>query len=451
MSNPKRKGCVWFCLRWTFRLGAAVVLLLLLAFGVVFRNALYDRFYLFPKQAEAVARIGADRVEPKYKVDWNEYRGVLHSHSLLSHDSAATQPEIIAALKKDKVDFICMTDHYNEGKADYSLGWNGVYEGILFIRGYELEAGLMPWGVPEGTIIDKSEDPRETAKRVHELGAVLYFSHTEQKRMWDLPELEGMEIYNLHADFMDENFGKLAPEILLNLRAYPEQSMRLIFDTQSKVLARWDDLNKTRHIAGIAANDAHQNVGIRGFYTAEDTLRLQGTGEKTEITREFKLNAVTRLALRLFCGPLEAGKQVLRFELDPYERSCHFVNTHLLAKGCTEKDIIDALRVGRGFVAFNMLADAKGFVSFVEAGGKQAMMGESIPLAPETQLKAASPHFCRFIVRKDGENVFQTEGRECTFTIAQPGKYRVEAELDILGQWTPWIYANPIGVNAPGT
>ena len=27
-----------------------------------------------------------------------------------------------------------------------------------------------------------------------------------------------------------------------------------------------------------------------------------------------------------------------------------------------------------------------------------------------------------------------------------PGKYRVEAELDILGVWTPWVYTNPIEV-----
>lgn len=448
MSAEKGQGCLRRCLRWTFRLGMLMALLLLLAFLVVFRHALYERFYLFPKQAEAWARIQSERLEPKYAVDWNEYRGVLHSHSELSHDSAATQQEIIAALKKDKVDFICMTEHYEDGKADYSVGLNGVADGILFMRGYELDQGLMPWGVPEGTVFKKSDEPRALARQIHALGAVLFFSHPEHKRMWDLPELDGMEIYNTHTDILDENLLTFLPEVLLCAHAYPEQSMRLIFDPPRSILARWDNLNKTRHISGIAANDAHQNVGIRAFYTAGDTFLLKKTGEKTKKIAEFKLNAFTRPLLQACFGPLQADRQLFRVELDPYERSCRYVNTHLLAKACTEKDILDALRVGRAFVCFNMLADGKGFVSFIEGGGTKALMGESIVLAPGMQLKAAAPKHCRFNVVRDGARIQQFDGADFVMEITQPGKYRVEAALNILGEWTPWMYANPIEVKA---
>jgi hypothetical protein len=51
-------------------------------------------------------------------------------------------------------------------------------------------------------------------------------------------------------------------------------------------------------------------------------------------------------------------------------------------------------------------------------------------------------------VVKDGENVTQSEGTELVFAVTQPGKYRVEAELNILGEWTPWIYANPTEVRS---
>lgn len=447
----KRKGCFWTGLRWAFRISLALAVLVLVILGIVFRNGIYDRFYLFPKQAQAWKELHAQWAEPALKDGWNQYRGVLHSHSLLSHDSAITQPEIIQALKKDKVDFICMTDHYVDGKADYSLGWNGVYDGILFIRGFELDHGLMPWGIPEGTVFDASDEPRALAKRIHDLGAVLFFSHTEKDRMWDLPELEGMEIYNIHTDFLDEKLAALAPEVIFCLLSYPEQTLRLIFDRPEGQLARWDDLNKTRHITGIAANDAHQNVGIRAFYTDKDTLVIKGTGEKHENIKEIKLNALTRLALRVFCGPLEPGRQLFRVEVDPYEISCRFVNTFVLAKSCTEKDLLDSLRAGRAFVAFSMLADAKGFTCFAEGAQNKAVMGESIVWEPGLTLRAAAPNECRFNVVKDGQIVHQAEGKEMSWRITENGKFRVEAELNILGAWTPWIYANPIDVTGvPG-
>lgn len=448
MSSEERVGCLRVGLRWVFRLVVVVVAIIVVAFLVYFRSALYDRFYLFPKQAEAWAQLKAARVAPTLDDGWNEYRGVLHSHSELSHDSAIPFPDIVKALKIADADFICLTDHYEDGKADYSLGWNGMHDGILFIRGYELDYGLMPWGIPEGTVYLKSDEPRELAKRIRATGAVLYYSHCEQERMWDLPELDGMEVYNVHPDFMEEDLRDLAPKILMNLNAYPDQSMRLVFDRPAANLARWDDLNKTRHIAGISANDAHQNVGIRGFYTDKDTLVLKGTGEKTEIINEYALNFITRGLLRLFFGPLEPGREVLRFELDPYERSCRYVNTHVLAKSCTEPDIIDSLRVGRAYMAFNMLSDAQGFVCFIEGTSGKTVMGESIVLEPGLKLRAAAPNVCRFTVLKDGVQAYQAEGAELEYAVAEPGKYRVEAELSILGEWTPWIYANPIEVKA---
>jgi hypothetical protein len=449
MSNQGKRKCLRTGLKWTLRSVAAILLLLVVTLGVVFRTALYDRFYLFPKQAQAWAQFRAERVVPKLDDGWNEYRGCLHAHSELSHDSAIPFPDIVTALKKDDVDFICMTDHYDDGKADYSRGWNGIHDGILFIRGYELDHGLMPWGIPEDTTFLASDEPHALAKRIHELGAVLFYSHTEQDRIWDLPELEGMEIYNIHTDFLDESkesIRELAPQVLLCLRAYPEQTLRLIFDAPKGQLARWDDLNKTHHITGIAANDSHQNVGIRGFYTDKDTLVLKGTGEKTRIIKEIKLNALTRTLLRWCLGPLDPNRQILRIEMDPYAVSCHYVNTHVLAKACTEKDILDSLRQGRAFVAFTMLADAKGFTYFAESGGKKAVMGESIALEPGMKLRAAAPNRCRFVLLRDGETVTESEGTEFTFDVAQPGKYRIEAHLNILGDWTPWIYTNPIAI-----
>ena len=38
----------------------------------------------------------------------------------------------------------------------------------------------------------------------------------------------------------------------------------------------------------------------------------------------------------------------------------------------------------------------------------------------------------------------QAEGRMLDWHPPGPGKYRVEAELKVLDEWVPWVYANPI-------
>jgi hypothetical protein len=444
--KSKHGGTLRTCLRWTLRAALLVALLLAIVFVIVCHKALYERLYRLPRQAQALTTLRALRSAPTLADGWNEYRGVLHAHSELSHDSAVTQTAAVRAAKAAEVDFFCMTDHYVDGKADYALGWNGPVDGVLFIRGFELSHGLLAWGVPAGTVFQATDEPRDLARRIHALGAVVFFAHCEQERLWDLPELDGMEIYNLHTDFQDEDMRALFPRLLLCLRAYPELTMRLIFDPPRPLLARWDHLNQDRHITGIAANDAHQNVGLRLTCSPRGTLVLQNTGEKTEIIREVPLNRLARLLLRPFSGPLEPGREVFRLELDPYERSCRFVNTHVLARDCTEPEIVAALRAGRAFVAFSMLADARGFTCLVRDGQRTAVIGESLPFTPGLRLQAAAPLPCRFLVYRDGVRVQQAEGRQLDAPIEQPGHYRVEAELQVLDEWVPWIYANPIAV-----
>ena len=76
-------------------------------------------------------------------------------------------------------------------------------------------------------------------------------------------------------------------------------------------------------------------------------------------------------------------------------------------------------------------------------------MGESLPFRDGVRLRAASPHACRFTVMCGGRPVYQHEGFELDWAPEQPGKYRVEAEVDILGEWTPWVYTNPLGLTRP--
>jgi hypothetical protein len=440
-SRP-RKARRWFrrLIRW---LGWVAVLLGVAAL-VWGSGALYRRFVRFPREERAWAALRLERQPVTESGGWTQYRGILHSHSLLSHDSEVPFEEILRVLQATGIDFICLSDHCTDSRADFSRQWRGLHDGKLFVPGFEMKEGMMPFGVAAGAVLSNRADSTALARQILAQGGVLFYAHPEETRAWDRPELTGMEIYNLHTDFKAERRGLLAllPDVLINLRRYPDHVVRLVFHRPTAFLQRWDDLNRTRHLTGIAANDCHQNVGLRAVCSATNTVRLEDTGRRT--LGEFRLNWLNRPLLRLGFGPLEPGRQLFRVQLDPYERSARFVNTHVLARELTEAALLDALRAGRVFVGFDSMVDSSGFLWLAEDKAGRATMGEALGFTPETRLRAESPVPCRFTVIKDGSPVHQAVGRRLDWRPPGPGKYRVEAEVGVLGEWVPWVYANPI-------
>ena len=93
-----------------------------------------------------------------------------------------------------------------------------------------------------------------------------------------------------------------------------------------------------------------------------------------------------------------------------------------------------------------VIADSSGFRWFASdpAEPNAAVMGESLAWTENTRLHALSPLPCRFTIVQDGKVAHQAEGRTIEWSPPQPGKYRVEAELKVLEDWVPWVYANPI-------
>jgi hypothetical protein len=441
-NNLPSQKRIW--IRRVFRIAGAAIILLGVILLVWLRGALYNRFVRFPSEEAAWQAIRAQRQAVTNNSGWTEYRGILHNHSHLSHDSEVPFEEILRVLKATGLDFICLSDHATQGRADFSAQWRGLHEGKLFVPGYELKEGFMPFGVASGVVLSNQTDAATLAKQIVENGGVLFYAHSEEPREWGRPELTGMEIYNIHSDYKRLSGGlrALLPDLLVNLRRYPDQVLRTGFRRPTDFLQRWDELNRTRHITGIAANDCHQNVGFRGFYTEPDTIRVEDTSPKT--LKEFRLNWFTRPLARLLFGPLLPNRKLFHVQLDPYERNARFVNTHVLARELTEPAILDALRAGRVFLGFDMVADSTGFQWFAATGTNRTVMGEAAAFSPASALSARSPLPCRFTVLKDGGMVCQQQGRALDWVPTGPGKYRVEAELQVLGDWIPWVYANPI-------
>ncbi len=445
-DHPPSKLRVW--LRRLVRLTGWALVLIVVVLLFWMRGALYHRFVTFPREAAAWQALRAQRQPVAFTAGWNEYRGILHSHSHLSHDSEVPFEEILRVLQAVKLDFICLSDHAVDGRADFDWQWRGIRDGKLFIPGFELKDGIMPFGVASGVVLSNRTDAAVLAQQIVTNGGVLFYAHPEGARDWERPELTGMEIYNLHTDFKRPKGGlggmlrKQLPDLLLNWRRYPDHVYRLAFHRPTEFLAHWDELNRTRHITGIAGNDCHQNVGVRAFYTAADTIRLEDPSPET--LKEIELNWFTRPLARWCFGPLEPNRKLFHIQLDPYERSARFVNTHVLARGLEEAAILDSLRAGRVFIGFDMIADSSSFRWYARDPAGLAVMGESFPLSKDTRLHAESPLPCRFTVVKDGSVVYTLEGRTLDWAPSGPGKYRVEAELTIDGNWVPWVYTNPI-------
>jgi len=434
-------------LKWTWRIGVALTVLVVVATWFWLRTALYHSVILFPEDQASRAALRAMRIPTSPLPDWHEYRGVVHSHSELSHDCEVPFPEILRVLKETDTHFICLSDHCDEGKADFSRQWRGLYDGKLFIPGFEMKEGLMPFGVASNVVLENGWDAAQIAQTVVSNSGLLFYAHPEEPRVWDRPELTGMEIYNTHADFKDEGktvLRRLIPDLLVNQRRYPDQVFQLMFDRPAANLKRWDELNRTRRLTGIGGNDCHQNTGLRLVSTAQGTLRLEDTSPKT--LRELKLNLLTRGLARLGFGPLTPNRLLFRAQLDPYARMARHVGTHVLARELSEASVLDALKAGRVFVGFDLLADTSGFQWFAERGSERVLLGGDLPYGPEVRLVARSPLPCRFTVLKDGEEVLRREGRSLEWPPPGPGAYRVEAEVWIRGEWIPWVYANPIWI-----
>ena len=441
-DNPPRKKRAW--LRWMFRLTGAAILLLGLLLVFWLRGALYHRFITFPRQQAAWQALRAQRQPVPGLPELNDYRGILHSHSKYSHDSEVPFEEILRVLRATGIDFICLSDHPIQGRADFNLQWRGLHEGKLFVPGFEMKDGIMPFGVASDVVLSNQTDSATLARQITENGGLMFYAHPEEPRDWDCPELVGMEIYNIHTDFKrsSRRLRALLPDLIVNQRRYPEQVFRSVFTPPAEFLHHWDELNRTRHITGIAGNDCHQNVGVRGIYTSDNTIRIEDTSPK--VLKNLKLNWFTRPLARFCFGPLTPNRELFHIQLDPYERSARFVNTHVLARSLSEPTILDGLRAGRVFVGFDMIASSTGFQWIATDGTNRVVMGESTTFSPATRLGAKSPLPCRFTIIKNGAAVHQEEGRALEWTPSGPGKYRVQAELKVLDDWVPWVYANPI-------
>lgn len=393
------------------------ILLILLAVLVAVQVPFIYRRWKIGELAKTVASLESNRIERRAP-GFREYKGVLHVHTFLGGHSTGTFDELIAAANSNGLDFVVMTEHYEERYDTSALTLNGTYGNTLFVNGQEVDTNdggrflLIP-GTSESPSFAKM-DSRSFLEKVHAEGRLAINNYPDRNRS-NVTNFDGIEAYSLHINAKQINPLVGVPEILWSFSRYPELTFASHFRRHVSYLGRYDSIAREKRLLLTAGADAHSN---KGYYLIAD----------------------------------DEGNRHLGFKLDPYEMIFRLVRMHvLLEEGIplTRDTLIEALRRGRAFVGFDVIGDTSGFTFTAESGTQRGAMGDEVALAGGVKLSAAAPGVARFVFYRDGESAGEfRDVSEAVFTADKPGTYRVEVYREALGEpfdrEAPWIMSNPI-------
>lgn len=394
----------------------------------------------------AIEGLKQDRQTVVLPSQFTDYRGAMHVHSGLSHDSRSPLSEVVAGAKKAGLRFVMFTEHPVPGHDYFKEGHRGLVDGVLLIPGAEL-TGLLAF--PEASVPEGSTEPQAEVDAILKTHGQVFLCHLEERMDWDLKGLTGSEIYNLHADFKDETRlikSMLSLTGLFSLlsasRDYPQETMASLMDYPADYLRRYDQLCEKSRLTGIAANDAHHNNAIKGIILDDGKLQLvDALG-----TKLVRIDPNMLPVLKPLLAGLHPGETKVLLDLDPYERSFRHVATHVFLPELTERALRDGLTAGRAYVSFEWIADPTGFNFQALRGNTVYEMGSEVPFTEGITFRSVSPLPARFRLIRNGKEVHTAIGRSYEHAIDSPGNYRLEVWVNLADTPEVWILSNPIYV-----
>jgi hypothetical protein len=327
-----------------------------------------------------------------------DWKGMVHCHSYLSHDSKGTFEEIQAACERAHTDFVVMTDHQTD--ASVADGRRGMLGNTLFLVGCELRT-------PQGTVIAfpltrplrRWMHCAAMVQEAQRQGAILLVCHAEMWQDWNVPGLVGAEIVNLHAGAMTANPAwVLSSGLLLPSRFLMEN----IAIADPKVFAAWDEQLELRHpFAPVGGGDAHASIKVLG--------PLGGT-------------------------------------IADYPEVFLTISTHVLARSLEEAAIVEAVKLGRTYVSFDVFHEGSGFDFRATQGALVHLPGATVAAAPELTIAVRTPAMGRIQLLKDGAVVVERTGTTLELRAPDAGVYRVVVFTEL---GAPWLFSSSIRVTTP--
>jgi hypothetical protein len=407
----------------------------------------------------------AQRIQQSRKVlqlppGLHDFRVILHAHAEDSAHTGGTRPEMLADAKKAGVHAILLSDHFRPPKDFVNDSWRGLHDGVLFIPGSEDRGFLL---LPANSIMDRMKEPTpQFIASVRSDGGLIFLSHIEERPDHPMTGLDGMEIYNRHADAKKDAAGIVAlvlkltdppalRELQESLRLYPDEILAAQVSYPDDYLAKWDAETTTRRLTGVGANDCHHNQVLLVKMIDDQTVRVG-----TNVDADDKMRSVSaseRPGIRELTKDHKPGDVLARLDFDPYYRSFRNVATHVLAPELTEAAIRNALRNGHAYVSHDWMCDPTGFQFALIPTSEEAvdterrvLMGEERKYVPGMSLQAQFPVSCRIRLLSGGRVIAERSGDRLEHVVREPGVYRVEGWLDLHGESRGWLYSNPIYV-----
>ncbi len=315
------------------------------------------------------------------------------------------------------------TEHPSDKYDYFKAGHRGVKDGVLLIPGAETGGFLVfPTSRRAGGVnpllsgpVYTDGSPQEFADLVRGRNGLIFLSHLEERMDWII---QAAELF----------------------RKYPQEAFSALQDYPADYLKKWDELCRKAPHTGIAANDAHQNVGLVVRLTEGSKARFEDALGKSL----FELDIGAIPLMQPLLKDKKIGDVVFQTRLDPYENSLRHVGTHLLLTEQNEKAVWEALEAGRAFVAFDWIADSTGFDFAAISTGHRYEMGSRPMLAKDLKIQGQAPLPGKWRLLRDGQVVFEQSGRKLEVAVSEPGNYRVEVWLKIAGEDMIWILSNPI-------
>ena len=337
------------------------------------------------------------------------YSGAIHIHTT---ESDGTKPleEIVTLGQEVDLDFMMFSDHM--GLANREAGKEGYYDKTLVLIGYEhndLEDNHHYLIFDSPRVYGADKKAAEYVRAAADDGALGIIAHPDEIRDpssqyrsypwkdWSVERFDGLELWNQMSEWME----KLTPLNKLAMAFSPRKSM---VGPTDRILKRWDELNQTRKVAGIASVDAHA------------------------------------FPIKVWPGTVE---------IFPYKVHFRCLRTYLVLDRELSKDfetardqLYNAIRETRLFVANVRWGNPKGFEFIIENSSEKGMVGDSIELDEQTILRVATPKRGEIKVIGNGRELAKTRAQNLELAITQPGAYRVEVWRKRRG----WIFSNHIRV-----
>lgn len=230
-----------------------------------------------------------------------DLRGIVHAHTRASHDASGSVQELVRGARDAGVAWVALTEHTRPGDPPAS----GIADGVLLIPGFELRAwggSLLALGVDARPAVYR--DPVAATQEIHAAGGLAFVAHLDTSQVtveeWTAAALDGLEIANLHAAAVES--GALRLGIASVLLPAP-LALRPLLRTPHAALARWEELPGDAIVSG---SDAHAKFRVLGWLGTVDT----------------------------------------------YGRLFRLMTTHVVARELGRAAILDALRSGDSYVAF---------------------------------------------------------------------------------------------------